>query len=83
MDKTWIVSGMSPIQVNLINKHPEDQPIIVEAGGRVWLRSRHVHYFVLKSQPQPDRRPPEEDIDGNNFFLDCHISETKRDRGKF
>lgn len=56
---------MSPSQMKLISKHPPDEPIIVEAGGRVWLRSRHVNYFVLKSKPQPDQRPEEEDIDGN------------------
>jgi len=51
MDKTWIVSGQSDEQKDMIRKLPKDKAIYVEGGYRVWLRERQVTYFILRGEP--------------------------------
>ena len=42
IDKTWIVSGQSPDQKEMITKLPKDKALYVEGGFRVWLREAQV-----------------------------------------
>lgn len=51
MDKTWIVSGQSDEQKQMIKELPKDKAIYVEGGYRVWLRERQVTYFILRGEP--------------------------------
>lgn len=63
IDDTWIVSGQSPSQAELIEKHKESLPLYVEGSFRVWLKRQSVNYFILRADP--DLTPkPEEDPDG-------------------
>ena len=48
IDKTWIVSGQSEEQKEMIKDLPKDKPLYVEGGFRVWLRDSQVTYFILR-----------------------------------
>ena len=48
IDKTWIVSGISEEQKEMIKDLPKDKPLYVEGGFRVWLRETQVTYFILR-----------------------------------
>lgn len=51
LDKTWIVSGQSEEQRQMIRALPKDKAIYVEGGFRVWLREAQVTYFILRGEP--------------------------------
>jgi len=51
LDKTWIVSGQSEEQRQMIRALPKDKAIYVEGGYRVWLRDAQVTYFILRGEP--------------------------------
>lgn len=48
-EDTFIVSSQSPVQSELIAKHPVDKPVFVEGGFTVWLRTKSLTYFVLQA----------------------------------
>jgi signaling intermediate in Toll pathway protein len=53
LDKTWIVSGQSPDQKEMITRLAKDKALYVEGGFRVWLREAQVIFFYkifFKSQ---------------------------------
>ena len=47
IDKTWIVSGQSPDQRDMITKLPKDKALYVEGGFRIWLREAQVCHPLL------------------------------------
>ena len=49
IDKTWIVSGQSPDQKEMITKLPKDKALYVEGGFRVWLREAQVSLIKLQN----------------------------------
>lgn len=49
IDDTWVVSAQSPVQMELLEAHPEEVPIFVEGAFRIWLRNTSVNYFVLRA----------------------------------
>jgi len=51
LDKTWIVSGQSEEQRQMIRGLPKDKAIYVEGGYRIWLRDSQVTYFILRGEP--------------------------------
>jgi len=51
IDKTWIVSGISEEQRDMIKSLPKDKPLYVEGGFQVWLRDKQVTYFILRGEP--------------------------------
>ena len=55
-DKTWIVSGMSGRQKELLHHWPRRSTLQVEGAFKVWLRNTQVTYFVLRGKVTP-RRP--------------------------
>lgn len=63
IDDTWIVSGQSPIQEELIVKHPVDKPIKVEGPFRIFLRDQCVGYFILRAEATPPPTPKKQDND--------------------
>ncbi len=76
IDNTWIVSGQSPTQKELIEKMKDHETVYVEGAFCLWLRKSTIHYFILRSEPV---KPTEEvkksqdlfDYDGN-FSLIFH-----------
>ena len=70
IDKTWIISGQSPVQKELLNKHPSSTPLRVEGGDFVWLRDQFVNYFVLKADRDETCNwvPPKENEGWKLFF---------------
>ncbi|XP_053208708.1 evolutionarily conserved signaling intermediate in Toll pathway, mitochondrial-like [Panonychus citri] len=47
IDKTWIVSSMSPVQKSLINRLNE--PLFIDGPHIMWLKDHMTSYFVLKT----------------------------------
>ncbi len=64
VDETWIVSGQSPEQQALIEKHPADRPVYVEGAFRVWIQRVCINYFILRAEPLPRPMPKPKDPDG-------------------
>ncbi|XP_065574394.1 evolutionarily conserved signaling intermediate in Toll pathway, mitochondrial-like [Artemia franciscana] len=50
IDHTWIVSGQSVVQKELLSKLPPGTALYVEGAFRVWLRNMCVHYFILRGE---------------------------------
>ncbi|XP_037273871.1 evolutionarily conserved signaling intermediate in Toll pathway, mitochondrial isoform X2 [Rhipicephalus microplus] len=55
VDDTWVVSGQSPQQQELIELHPTDKPIRIEGPFSIYLRSSAISYFLLRAEPTPIR----------------------------
>lgn len=51
LDDTWIVSGMSPDQAQLLKDHPRNKALYIEGPFLIWLRNRSIHYFTLRADP--------------------------------
>lgn len=54
IDKTWIISGMSNEQSQLLHEHKKPNPIFIEGPSIIWLRNKSVHYFTLRADPDID-----------------------------
>ncbi|KYN20530.1 PREDICTED: evolutionarily conserved signaling intermediate in Toll pathway, mitochondrial [Trachymyrmex cornetzi] len=52
IDDTWIVSAMSSLQEELLQKQPLDTPIFVEGPFTVWVADHCIDYFILKGAPK-------------------------------
>lgn len=63
LDKTWIVSAQSPVQRELLDAHPHDVSVFVEGAFRIWMRNASVGYFILRADPGPKPKLPQQDID--------------------
>ncbi len=48
-DDTFVVSAMSPAQVELTAALDTEKPVFVDGGFSVWLRSEELTYYVLKA----------------------------------
>lgn len=69
LDKTWIVSGQSPEQQRLLQKHSVESPLKIEGPFAIWLRNRSINYFTLVGEAEPDENfASEEDLDGKTKF---------------
>lgn len=53
IDDTWIVSGQSPMQRELLAKLEERQTVYVEGAFTIWLRKSSINYFILRTDPVP------------------------------
>ncbi|CAH0562158.1 unnamed protein product [Brassicogethes aeneus] len=60
IDHTWIVSAQSTKQKMLLQEYNEKDPVYVEGGFKVWLRSKSVNYFVLRGKPKPIKEDNED-----------------------
>lgn len=78
IEDTWIVSGQSTDQKKLIANHPDNVPIYIEGGFRIWLRKQSIIYFILRTEPPPMlTNEIIEDEDGKNFFFKNVFSKFK------
>lgn len=50
VDKTWIVSGQSPSQKDIIKHWPKKKALFVEGGFRIWLKDAQVIYYILRGE---------------------------------
>uniref|UniRef100_A0A8D8PX25 Evolutionarily conserved signaling intermediate in Toll pathway, mitochondrial n=1 Tax=Cacopsylla melanoneura TaxID=428564 RepID=A0A8D8PX25_9HEMI len=70
IDDTWIVSGISEAQRGLIATHPKEMSIYVEGGFRIWLRDQSIVYYILRSDPDPEKEYVQEDPDDLRNLID-------------
>ena len=66
-DKTWIVSGQSGNQEDILSSLEAGTPVYVEGAFRVWLRDQQVSYFILRGPPVP--RSPEPEVDNDDLSV--------------
>ncbi|XP_058119905.1 evolutionarily conserved signaling intermediate in Toll pathway, mitochondrial [Anopheles ziemanni] len=52
LDHTWVVSGQSLEQSELLEAHDKQEPVYIEGPFVIWLRNRSINYYVLKSAPK-------------------------------
>lgn len=56
------------MQRTLLQYHPQNQPIYLEGGFKIYLRKSAITYFVLRADIPPNRRRrTPRDPDGNLF----------------
>ncbi|EEC11820.1 intermediate in Toll signal transduction pathway, putative [Ixodes scapularis] len=55
VDQTWVVSGQSPDQRQLVKDQPTDKPLRIEGPFSTYLRNAAISYFVLRAEPVPIR----------------------------
>lgn len=72
LEDTWIVSGMSPDQADLLKDHPRNKALYIEGPFLIWLRNRSINYFTLRADPDVEffksLNNQLEDDDGEFFF---------------
>lgn len=54
IDDTWIVSGMSSDQSQLLRDHPRNKALYIEGPFLIWLRNRTINYFTLRADPDTE-----------------------------
>ncbi len=74
IDDTWIVSGQSVNQRDLLAKLKEKQTVYVEGAFTIWLRRTSINYFILRSEPVP--LTEEEQKQQNEYDYDGMCTET-------
>lgn len=71
VDDTWVVSGMSPEQSQLLAQHDTKRSLRIEGPYFIWLRNQSINYFVLKGDAKDypeDNVNEDEDEDGECGF---------------
>lgn len=64
VDDTWIVSGQSPKQQELLSKHSHDKAVYIEGPYLIWLRNKSISYFVLRGDsPEGSQEQDDQDYD--------------------
>nr|CAG4638496.1 EOG090X07J4 [Cyclestheria hislopi] len=74
IDDTWIVSGQSVTQQELLEKMNDNQTVYVEGAFQLWLRRTSVNYFILRADPI---KPSEEDVAEQSKFNPDDVSMLK------
>lgn len=63
IDDTWIVSGQSAVQRELLSRHKKESAVYIEGPFLIWLRNRSISYFILRGDPPEEPVVEEEDYD--------------------
>lgn len=63
IDDTWIVSGQSPVQQQLLAKHDKQKGLFIEGPFNIWLRYKCISYFILRSEAPLNFIEKNEDIE--------------------
>ena len=67
IDKTWIVSGQSPQQQQIVEELANNETVYVEGPFKCWLRMMSIEYFMLRANnPNPVYNKDGEDDDELN-----------------
>lgn len=64
IDDTWIVSGQSSEQIELLKNNPRNLPIYIEGPFNIWIRNKSVSYFIMRGEKVQRNITKEDDIDG-------------------
>ncbi|XP_042881028.1 evolutionarily conserved signaling intermediate in Toll pathway, mitochondrial-like isoform X2 [Penaeus japonicus] len=79
VDDTWIISGQSVIQQELLEKLPHGDPIKVEGPFRIFLRDKSVGYFILRAEarppPVPQKKEDKDDVGSIKFWFTGEFEE--------
>ena len=68
IDKTWIVSGQSPQQQQIVEELATNESIYVEGPFKVWLRNMSIAYFMLRANnPNPVYNKDDDNIDNDEL----------------
>lgn len=68
IDKTWIVSGQSPQQREILAELGDNETVYVEGPFRSWLRMMSIEYFMLRANnPNPVYTKDDDNIDNDEF----------------
>ncbi|XP_055851896.1 evolutionarily conserved signaling intermediate in Toll pathway, mitochondrial [Episyrphus balteatus] len=54
VDQTWIVSGMSTEQSQLLREHNKSKAVYIEGPFLIWLRNKSINYFTLRADPDKE-----------------------------
>jgi signaling intermediate in Toll pathway protein len=75
LDKTWIVSGQSPTQREIVSELLDGETVYVEGPFKVWLRMVSITYFILRANnPNPVYNRDDDLLDNdelNGQFISC------------
>lgn len=62
IDDTWIISGQSPVQREILKNHKKESAVYIEGPFLIWLRNKSISYFILRGDAlEPALQPTEED----------------------
>lgn len=83
LDDTWIVSGQSPDQKELLQKHNPESAVHIEGPFIIWLRDKSIQYFVLRGDPptpavEENEEDPDDVRDIKFKFFGLHAEAPKR-----
>lgn len=67
IDDTWIVSGQSSDQKELLGKHKKESAVFIEGPFLIWLRNKSISYFILRGDPLPTIEDDEDYDDVSNI----------------
>lgn len=60
IDDTWIVSGQSVDQKELLSSHRKDSAVYIEGPFLIWLRNKSISYFILRGDLPTDTKVQDE-----------------------
>ena len=64
IDDTWIVSGQSIQQKELLDNHKKEAAVYIEGPFLIWLRNKSIGYFILRGDaPKASRQMTDEEYD--------------------
>lgn len=63
IDDTWIVSGQSIVQKELLGEHKKESAVYIEGPFLIWLRNKSISYFILRGDARESKEKCEEDDD--------------------
>lgn len=63
IDDTWIVSGQSTTQKELLANHKKESAVFIEGPFLIWLRNKSISYFVLRGDAPKEAPLEDEDFD--------------------
>uniref|UniRef100_A0A0A9XBY9 Evolutionarily conserved signaling intermediate in Toll pathway, mitochondrial n=3 Tax=Lygus hesperus TaxID=30085 RepID=A0A0A9XBY9_LYGHE len=70
LEDTWIVSGQSVDQKQLLASLPDKTPVYVEGRYQVFVQRQAVTYFVLRADMKAEKKPKEENYDDiSNMYI--------------
>lgn len=55
IDDTWIVSGQSSEQKQMLKSHKRESALHIEGPTMIWLRNKSIHYFLLRGEPTENK----------------------------